>query len=183
MRFSPLSIVISALVFCLGLILYLLGQFLQMRGDLAETTRRLKQVEVAVQKRENADPLVARECAELGLGGSPAKPCHTTLYHLALTPQRYHGVWVIVQGIYASGFEHSAIYPMPSEPGGTLQILNQHSALWVQVGVPDTNSRPVISVTGRFKRGPAGHMGDYFGELIEAKLLSNSEKLKESTSQ
>lgn len=183
MRFSPLSIVNSALVFVLGLSLYLLGQFLQMRGDLAETTRRLKQVEVAVQKRENADPLVAQECAELGLGGSAAKPCHTTLHHLALTPQRYQGNWVTVQGIYASGFEHSAIYPMPSQPGGTWQILDKHSALWVQLGLPDSNSRPVVSVTGRFERGPAGHMGDYFGELIEAKLLSTSGQLKKSTSQ
>lgn len=126
-------------------------------------------------KRESVDPLVARECMELGLGTSPQKPCQTTLRRLAETPQQFHGSWVMVEGIYASGFEHTAVYPTRLDTEEASQGLDKHAALWVQFGLPLTNSRPVITVVGKFERGPAGHMGDYFGELVDAKVVSHSE--------
>lgn len=176
MRLHPLPVLV-ALAACIGMSLYMLVQVLQLRGNLVDTTRRLQMVESAVKRREDADPLVARECIESGRGASRDRPCFTTLWHLAQTPQQFHGTWVVVEGIYASGFEHTAVYPMPSDTKFPSQRLNKHEALWVQLGLPDTDSRPVISVLGRFQRGPAGHMGDYFGELIDAKVLSLSEHL------
>jgi len=174
MRVHPLPFVSLALACSLGISIYLLAQFLQVRADLAETNRRLQKIEAAVQKRESADPLEARECVELGTGASPDNPCYTTLRRLAQTPQQFHRTWVVVEGIYASGFEHSAVYPIPSEPMEASKSLDKHEALWVQLGLPNTQNRPVITVMGRFVRGPAGHLGDYFGELVDAKMVRSN---------
>jgi hypothetical protein len=155
----------------------MIGHVRQLRADLAETTKRLQKIEAVVKKREIADPLMARECVELKLGASPEKPCQTTLWRLAQTPQQFHGSWVMVEGIYESGFEHTAVYPLPSDGGESSQKLDKHAALWVQLDLPETTSRPVIFVTGKFERGPAGHLGQYFGELVDAKVLSINEQV------
>jgi hypothetical protein len=172
MRLHPLSLAIFALASCVGISLYTLGHVLELKADLTETTKRLQKLEAAVKKREIADPLEAHECVELGLGVSPDKPCETTLWRLAQTPQQFHGSWVMVKGIYASGFEHTAVYPLPPDGGVFSQTLDKHAALWVQLNLPVTTSRPVVLVAGKFERGPAGHMGQYFGELVDAKVLS-----------
>jgi hypothetical protein len=170
MRLHPLP-VLAVLAVCAGISLYASVQLRRLSDNLTQATTRLQIVESAVKRRESADPLVARECEEYGLGASREKPCLTTLWHLAQTPQQFHGSWVMVEGIYASGFEHTAVYPYPDLEYPS-QRLNKHEALWVQLPLPNTNSRPVISVVGRFERGPAGHMGEYFGELVDAKVLS-----------
>ena len=61
-----------------------------------------------------------------------------------------------------------------SEPMEASKSLDKHEALWVQLGLPNTQNRPVITVMGRFVRGPAGHLGDYFGELVDAKMVRSN---------
>lgn len=176
-RYSHVLLLVLAC--CIALSLFTFGQYLQMRDELAQTRARLAHIETAVKKREEADPLQAGECVELELGDSADKPCLTTLRRLAMAPQQYHGRWVVVEGLYAGGFELSALFPEQENRSVMAPGLDRHAALWVQLGLPATpKEMPLIYVTGKFKRGPAGHMREYFGELLDAKVSGRSSGAK-----
>ncbi|GAB3374521.1 hypothetical protein [Massilia agri] len=169
------SVVIVVLVSSVGLNLLVIGQYLRMRDELIQTEARLERIENVVKKREAADPLQAKECVELETGDSPDKPCMTTLRRLALTPQQYHDRWVVVEGLYAGGFEVSALFPEQEDRSVMASGLDSYAALWVQLDLPNTpKEMPLIYVMGRFKRGPAGHLGQYFGELVNAEVRGRS---------
>ena len=169
----PVRVGVVALLCCIGISVYLGLRYLQVQDELAKTSARLERLEAAVKQREAADPLQARECVELGLGGSRDKPCMTTLRRLAQTPQQFHDRWVMVEGFHGSGFEHSALYPVQPELAYSAKIFDKNAALWVDLDLPNTYEKdmPLVTVIGKFERGPAGHLGDYFGELTDAKLL------------
>jgi len=153
----------------LAMSLYVTARYAQIHADLATTKERLSRVEADLKRRNNADPLHARECLELSSGGSPQNPCQTTLRRLAQTPQQFHDRWVLVEGVYANGFEHSALYPSQAELGVSAQRFDKHEALWVHLDMPLMKEPVPLLIVGRFTRGPSGHLGDYFGELTDAK--------------
>jgi len=168
-----LPVRVPGLACCIVLNVVLAGLYLHMRSDLAETKTRLASMEAVVKQREQADPMQARECVELELGDSPDKPCLTTIRRLAMAPNKYHDRWVMVQGLYAGGFEMSALFPELPDRSIMAREHDRHSALWVSLNLPDTRKEmPLIVVSGKFKRGPSGHMLEYFGELVDAKVRS-----------
>lgn len=170
MRLRPLPLVIAALACSIAINFYL----------TLDARARVDKIEAALKQRDNADPLVARECVEMNAGDAPDRPCVTTLQRLAQTPQRFHDRWVLLRGIYVSGFEQSALFPMPVEPEMPPPTdrpmppptFDRYTAVWVRFDPTSTNleGTPELTVVGRFKRGPAGHLGDYFGELTNAQV-------------
>ena len=144
--------------------------------------RRIAALEAAVAERDAADPLVPKECLYAmrtrgeTWGQTRERPCEVEFQRLIEAPQQFEGRWVKVQGAYADGFETSALsspesqpqrfsangIPMPPPSG-------YRHALWVSAprtpdGTTDDGLERVV-VVGRFHRGPAGHLGAYFGEL------------------
>jgi hypothetical protein len=132
-------------------------------------------LEAANAKRDLVDPLMPIECT-LGddLGQSSDRPCFVEFYRLHDTPQQFEGRWVGVKGNYVSGFEMSAFFPdskqLDQKKGKDLQTLDIHSAMWLSPGFSDGEQYREIYVIGKFHRGPAGHLGAYFGELEGAIL-------------
>ena len=134
--------------------------------------RRIAALEAAVAQRDAADPLMPLECrgsfptrGELA-GGSRDKPCIVTFQRLLDAPQQFNGRWVEVQGRYSSGMERSALYPVDSTPAAMAAWESDEHALWVDVAPfapADSENRAVF--VGRFRRGPAGHLGAYFAAL------------------
>lgn len=134
-------------------------------------TNRIAALEAAVAQRDAADPLMPFECrhslpvrGEIS-GNSRDKPCFVAFQRLLDAPQQFEGRWVEVQGRYASGFETSALFPLDSKPPSEGWESYEH-ALWVGVqpfAKADTQNGVVF--VGRFRRGPAGHLGQYFAAL------------------
>ncbi|MEW6761895.1 MAG: hypothetical protein AB1437_13825 [Pseudomonadota bacterium] len=169
------TFILLVLAGCAVLNLILVGLYLQLRNDLAQVKTRLASMEAAIQKREDADPLQAQECVELDTGDSPDKPCMTTIRRLALAPQQFHDRWVLVRGLYAGGFELSALFEAQENRSVMAPGLDSHAALWVPLGLPYTpEEMPLITVSGKFKRGPSGHLRQFFGELVDAEVRGRS---------
>lgn len=148
----------------------------------ASTAKRITTLEVLVSKRETADPLTPIECTTEGMRGeSREHPCYIYFHRLLETPQQFEGRWVCVTGLYFSGFEASAFFatpddnlvygpdaPRPGQKQTELHVDNWHKpALWLTPGFPPGKPFRRMSVVGRFKRGPSGHLGHYFGELTD----------------
>lgn len=171
MRVHVSNFAVAAIVCCVSLSAYLTMRHIQMQRELDAAQLRLTKIEAATQKRDDADPLEAHACVELNTGDSPHSPCRTTLHHLSRTPQQFHRRWVMVEGIYAQGFEQTALYPAPRNKSVPAEEFAPHTGLWVQIGMKWGKPSP-MTVVGQFRRGPAGHLGEYFGELIDAKVVS-----------
>ena len=167
MPLRPLPLMAVTFACCIAMNVYL----------TLDSRDRLNKMEVEVKQRNSADPLVARECIEVDTGNSSDRPCLTTLRRLAQTPQQFHNRWVMVRGVYVSGFEQSALYPERLDSEVSTQELDRYSALWVHLDPIPSNDRPAITVVGRFSRGPAGHLGDYFGELTEATVWGRASSM------
>lgn len=171
MRFHASHLALAAFMGCAGLSVYLTVRHAQMQEELDEAQLRLNRIEAAIRKRDDADPLEARACMELNRGGSADSPCITTLHHLSRTPQQFHRRWVKVAGMYKQGFEQTALYPAREHVSASADEFAPHTGLWVQIGM-DWGKPSPMTVVGEFRRGPAGHLGEYFGELLEAKVVS-----------
>lgn len=133
--------------------------------------RRVVALEAAVAERAAADPLLAVECRisdpnrrEIW-GQVREKPCQVSFQRLLDAPQQFEGRWVEVQGRYSSGMESSALFALNSNPPAEGWESYEH-ALWVDVepfAKADAQKRGVV--VGRFRRGPAGHLAQYFAAL------------------
>jgi hypothetical protein len=148
---------------------YMAKRFLVLTARLDEVSRNLIHLEKIVQKREQADPLIPSECSvETGLGELRSRPCHTTFYRLLQAPQKFHGRWIIVDGLYASRFEESALYS-PNFSSIEPVIVQRHSAIWVTPQIKNNKSSlTAVNVIGKFENGASGHMNAYFGKLTNA---------------
>lgn len=162
-----------------ALMAYLLVSFVmvvrstQAQARLDSMAARISELETAVQVRNAVDPLIPPECEPPArLGQSPNSYCQTTVYRLLQAPYQFNGRWVKVEGVYGGGFEESALYaPRDGEPPSAMSYAKS-SAIWVSPGFKiEPNSMPRKVIIGRFKWAPAGHMGEYFGELTDAVAL------------
>jgi len=128
-------------------------------------SRRVATLEAAVAARDKADPLMAPECAmesrghDWTAGESREHPCAVSVRRVLQAPQQFNTRWLRVYGRYQKGFEVSALQDIE---GGT----SSEEAIWVSARVQKGQeaSAPDV-VVGRFYRGPAGHLGAYFGVL------------------
>jgi hypothetical protein len=142
-------------------------------GTMTSLSRRVSALEKVSAAREAADPLMPAECgiAE-GMGATRERPCLVEFQRLYRSPQQFVGRWVMVEGRYATGFEMNALFP-PAEHF-TYQtadrMLSSHRGIWVAAEYREGANLQKLSVVGKFKPGPAGHMGQYFGELAEAHM-------------
>lgn len=137
-------------------------------GISADLERLRKQVE----QRERADPLMPSECQiEPGLGESKAQPCHTTFFRLMMAPEKFHGRWIAVSGMYANRSEESALHS-PDYDSALPPIFQHHLAVWVDPLID--NGRPLSKATvlGKFHHGPSGHLSAYFGQLSNASVTT-----------
>jgi hypothetical protein len=157
------------LALCLGVGIYASYRFFQLSTELDGVNLRLSKLENSVHDREQADPLTPAECAvNSGSGETRSRPCHTTFDRLLRAPHQFHGRWIVVSGLYISGFEQSALHPLNFEELSP-SILNHHSAIWISLQSSGENSLlEKRTFIGRFQNGPAGHLHAYFGELLDA---------------
>jgi hypothetical protein len=117
-------------------------------------SNRIAKLERVVSFREEADPLRPDECPTDGV------VCDTSIDRVMIAPQKYHGRRLAVAGLYVSSFETSALYSseVKGEP--------KHSqAIWINGGLQETDAGQTVTIVGLFKRGPAGHMDEYLGEM------------------
>lgn len=148
---------------------YIVNRFAAITSKLKDVSERVAYLEGSIKAREQADPLIASECSvEPDLGDSRDRPCRTTFDRLLLAPEKFHGRWIQLSGLYASRFEESALYSLSYKETDPI-IFQHHSAVWVnpvlQVnGLPPGN-RMII---GKFHNGPSGHLSAYFGKLDDA---------------
>jgi len=71
------------LVCCVVVCSYAVVQIVDARSDALQVQRRLQRVEALLNKREEADPLLAKECAGWsGPGATKDAPCFTQIYRL-----------------------------------------------------------------------------------------------------
>ncbi|MYN05570.1 hypothetical protein GTP41_26105 [Pseudoduganella sp. DS3] len=163
----------------LALMAYLVISFvvmvrsMQNQAHLENIAARISELEAAARLRNEADPLMPSECdPPTRLGQSQSTYCQTTVYRLLQAPHQFNGRWVMVEGVYGGGFEESALYaPRDGEPLSAMSYAKS-SAIWVTPGFKiEPNSMPRKVLIGRFKWAPAGHMGEYFGELTDAVAL------------
>lgn len=123
-------------------------------------SNRVAELEKVVSFREAADPLRPDECPTEGT------VCDTTIDRVLAAPQKYHGRRLAVTGLYVSGFEASALYPQDVKGERT------HSqAIWINDGLRKTDADQIVTIVGLFKRGPAGHMDEYLGEMSEVERI------------
>lgn len=133
-------------------------------------TARLDAVEGLVAAREAADPLLPFECT------SDYSPCEVSLERLVKFPQYFHGRKVRVHGIYAQGFETSAIHSpvalyrkneIYDKKTGKLSLreILPEELIWIPRTLPKDLHGENVVVIGLFKRGPSGLMNQYPGEL------------------
>ncbi len=136
-------------------------------------SRRLALLEAAAAARDKADPLMAPECewasrrlhGEIA-GNSREHPCVVSIRRVLQAPQQFDGRWIDVYGRYDHGFEVSALFT--SNAAGSDGEDPSAEALWVNVALqPRAVGDSLDHVVGVFHRGPAGHLGAYFGELDE----------------
>lgn len=103
-----------------------------------------------------------------------------SMVQLIASPDKYDGLNVSVIGFYrSSGLENSAIYLTEEDA----KLRNLMSSIFVtgysdgrviSSEVFDRRSNGYVSVVGRFRSGPAGHMGLWPGEISLEKLSSYS---------
>ena len=154
----------------LGVALLLLAIGVLVAYDVG-LSRRVAALEAALARRDKADPLVAQECRwksrgleDATAGESRENPCVVSFRRVLQAPQQFDGRWIDVHGYYAHGFEVSALFE--SEPAGSNGEDPSVEALWVNVALqPRVVGDSLDHVVGVFHRGPAGHLGAYFGEL------------------
>lgn len=164
---------VVALFAYLGVSFAMLVRTMRTQARLDNMAARISELETAVQVRNAADPLMPPECdPPARLGQSPKSYCQTTVYRLLQAPHQFNGRWVMVEGVYGGSFEESALYaPRDGEPPSTMSYA-KNSAIWVSPGFKiESNSMPRKVIIGKFKWAPAGHMGEYFGELTDAVAL------------
>lgn len=154
---------------------YVNKRFAELAAKLDNRDLRLADLEKAVLKREHADPLMPSECSiEAALGESRNRPCRTTFNRLLQAPQQFHGRWIMIIGLYASGIEESALYsPLYDKDDSAPPIVRHHSAVWVDPWIKnDDRSLIKMTIVGKFSNGPSGHMSAYFGKLTDAAVFS-----------
>ena len=123
-------------------------------------SHRIAELEKVVSFREEADPLRPDECPIEGT------VCTTTIDQVLVAPQKYHGRRLALTGLFVSGFEESALYPQD------LKGERSHArAIWINDGLRTTDTERLVTVVGLFKRGPAGHMYEYLGEMSEVRRI------------
>lgn len=156
---------------------FLVNDVVKIKNQVGSVADKVAHIEGTVSRRESADPLTPSECSiEPGLGDSKIHPCRTTFERLLLVPQKFHGRWIIVSGIYSGGFESSALYPLSfherdAEPVITLH----HSAIWVEPSFQHSGESFVkVAIIGKFYNGPSGHLSAYFGKIINAEQVSDN---------
>lgn len=148
---------------------YVVNRFAKITSKLEDVSEHVAYLERSIKAREQADPLIASECSvEPDLGHSRGRPCRITFDRLLLAPQKFHGKWIQVSGVYASRFEESALYSLSYKETDPI-IFQHHSAIWVnpvlQVDGLPLDKRMII---GKFHNGPSGHLSAYFGKLDDA---------------
>lgn len=148
---------------------YVVNRFTAITSKLEDISEHVAYLERSMKVREQADPLIASECSvEPDLGHSKGRPCRTTFDRLLQAPEKFHGRWIQVSGIYASRLEESALYSLSYEETDPI-IFQHHSAVWVnpvlQVDGLPLGKRIII---GKFHNGPSGHLSAYFGKLDDA---------------
>ncbi len=133
-------------------------------------SRRVQALEAAMARRDKADPLTAAECQwesrghDWTAGESREHPCVVSFQRLIQAPQQFNGRWVEVQGHYEQAYEVSA-FVAPYAPDSN-SADPYAEALWVNGAVlPRLEGGSLDRAVGKFRRGPAGHLGEYFGEL------------------
>lgn len=155
----------------------MVNQFSVLTAKLENMSQEIARLKKIINTRELADPLIASECSvESGLGESRNRPCRTTFDRLLQAPEKFHSRWVMVSGLYVSGFEESALY---SENYNRIapDILQHHSAIWVNPELSSGGSGfSKRRIVGKFHNGPSGHMSAYFGELNDASKVAESKR-------
>ena len=121
---------------------------------------RIALLERTVAHREAADPLIPEECPHADW------VCVTSIGQVVKSPEKYHGREIGITGIFVSGFETSILVDKTDRGEG--------QGIWVNDGIPVSRNLQEMTVVGRFKRGPSGHLGGYKGELSEVRIVGGS---------
>jgi len=147
-----LSVIMCYLCCAIGVgsVFMLLGLATQQRGEINQLQDRIIALESHAEYELKARPIAAPSC------GAPV--CAVSPILLAAHPYRYDGQVIELTGHYVLGMESTAVYP------GKDLVDPQHG-VWVSPGLPETSNGHRIVVSGRFKAGPSGHMGQFVGEL------------------
>jgi hypothetical protein len=143
-----------------GLVIFSTLIFAFLVSTTYSLSRRVAELEKTVVHREEADPLKPDECPTDGV------VCSTTMDKIIASPKKYHGRKLSVTGLYVSGFETSALYREDVKG----ELLHSQ-AIWVNAGLPEIKIPHVVTVVGLFKRGPAGHMDEYMGQLVDVTTI------------
>lgn len=150
---------------------YAAQQSLARPHGVNELHSRISRLEQLTNERERADPLNPPECSvQPGLGASPSKPCHVTFSRLIQTPEKFHERWIVVTGSYSNITEENALYA-PTTDLSPLGMMQHHSAVWIDpyIESPD-GSRTKLTILGKFRNGPSGHLSSYFGTITNASV-------------
>jgi hypothetical protein len=90
-----------------------------------------------------------------------SRACRTSIARIIQYPQTFHERRVQIDGFFIAGFEQAALFESDQ-----ISSWKVGSGIWIN-GPYYPESDTSASLIGTFKRGPAGHMDDYPGELVD----------------